>query len=137
MGDIPKTFTEVPANINECEHHKFEIDPATGYVQVRTTAKGTFTTSGLKTSGRITEITLDSVNWTPLPAIPLQKRNAISIQNQDATIPIKLNYDNTVSGFVGVIVGANSERHYDITDSIIIYAKSQSGNPKVVVEEIA
>jgi hypothetical protein len=137
MADIPKTFTDVPANINEAEHHKFEIDPLTGYVQVRTTAKGTFTASGLKTGGKATEVVLNATTWTALPPVSLAGRNSISIQNQDATLAIKINHDNTVVGYVGVIVGPNSERHYDITDSLVIYAKSASGTPTVVIEEIA
>ena len=59
-----------------------------------------------------------------------------AVQNNSGT-EIKVNYDNTESGYVGMIVANGSERFYDITDSIIIYAKSQSGTPTVVVEEIS
>lgn len=133
---VDLTFTTLPNQRDTLEKEKFELD-STGKVQVRTSAKGTFTASGLKTAGKVTEVTVNSTTWTALPAVPLTGRNAISLQNQDATIPVKINYSNSVIGYVGVIIGANSERHYDITDAIVLYAKSQSGNVVITVEEIS
>jgi hypothetical protein len=96
---------------------------------------GEITTTGLTTSGLVTEVVLSSVSWTALPASPLAKRNAISIQNESG-IKIKLNFA-TPAGFVGVSVNDGGERFYNITDQIIIYAKSASGTPTVTVEEVA
>lgn len=91
--------------------------------------------SSLFTSGRVTEVTLNPTTWTPLPSIPLVLRKSISVQNQSGT-EIKTNY-NLVSGYKGMVVQPGAERIYDITENIILYAKSQSGNPTVAVEEIS
>ena len=101
-----------------------------------TTASGTFAPGGLTIGGKVTEVTLNSATWTALPATALTDRNHISIQNP-STSEIKLNYDNSIGTYTGVILGAGNERHYDITDSITIYAKSQSGTPTIIVEEVA
>lgn len=91
--------------------------------------------SGLKTGGLVTEVTLSSVAWTALPATALVNRNAMCIQNISA-VEIKLNYA-TPGGYTGVVVPTGTERFYDITDSIVIYARAQAGSPVIVVEEIA
>jgi len=122
-------------NINSREFDCFTTWD-TGETAKRTKTQGTIRPSGLNVAGKITEVTLASGSWSAIPATPLSNRNAISIQNNSGT-EIKVNYDNTESGYVGMIVANGSERFYDITDSIIIYAKSQSGTPTVVVEEIS
>lgn len=97
---------------------------------------GEFTPTGLKVGGKVTEVPLNAVTWTALPATPLTGRNAISLQNRSG-IEIKLNFDPTVVGYVGVFVPDGYERAYDITDSILIYAKAASGTPTVIIEELA
>lgn len=117
------------------ENYKFDEDED-GNVLVRTSAKGEFSPTGLKNGGRITEVQLNSSGWTPLPLTALTDRNAMAIQNRSG-IEIKLNYDSGVSGYIGVTVDSGGERFYDITDSIIIYAKSVTGTPTVTIEEIS
>ncbi len=97
---------------------------------------GSLTPSGLRIGGLVTEVTLSAVAWTALPATALPQRNAIAIQNISA-VAIKLNYLDTVVGYVGVTVPSGGERQYDITDAITIYAKASAGAPIIVVEEIA
>jgi len=92
--------------------------------------------SGLNVGGVITEITLNSGSWTALPTTALTNRNAIAIQNNSG-IEIKLNYDNLEPTYLGIVLADGNERSYDITDSIVIYAKASSGTPVIVVEEIA
>lgn len=121
--------------IEDREHDKFTTWDS-GETAVRTVSTGEFVFSGLSIAGRITEVTLSSTAWTPLPATPLADRNSIAIQNVGG-VEIKLNYDNTESGYVGVKVPADAERQYDITESIIIYAKAQSGTPTITVEELS
>lgn len=99
-------------------------------------ANGNFTPSGLTTGGRITIVTLSSASWTALPLTPLASRNAISVQNQSA-VQIKLGYDDLEAGYIGMILEPGGERFYNITDSIIMYAKASSGAPDIAVEEIA
>jgi hypothetical protein len=102
------------------------------------TITGTLKVSGLNIAGRVSIVTIDDVNWTPLPAVPLDQRNAIGIQNSSA-VEIKLNYDPSTIGYVGVKMGIEGERYYDITDAIPIYAKAApgSGTVTVTVEEIS
>jgi len=98
--------------------------------------EGSFRPSGLNAGGKVTEVTLDTSNWTALPTIALTNRNAICIQNKSGT-EIKINYNNSVVGYVGIVISNGSERFYDITDDIIIYAKASSGTPTINIEEIA
>jgi len=108
------------------------LSPLGGTIAV----SGTFTPSGLNIAGRITQVTLNAVTWTALPATPLADRNALSIQNQ-SVIELKLHYDPTTVGYVGVTVPVNGERFYEITDNIIMYAKSASGTPTILIEELS
>ncbi len=97
---------------------------------------GTFTPSGLTIGGRITVVSINSTTWTALPATPLANRNAVAIQNESGGL-VKVNYDSAAVGFVGMTIFDDGERQYDITDDILIYAKSASGTVNVTVEEIA
>lgn len=92
--------------------------------------------SGLNVGGRILEVTLNASTWTALPPTPLSNRNAITIQNRSG-VEIVLNFDNSVSGYKGIVMPDQFERFYDITDDIVIYAKSSSGNAIITVEELA
>lgn len=127
----------LPNSINDREQQKF-VDTVDGpAVRVAgTNFTGSFSPSGLINGGIITEVTIDNVSWTPLPATPLDDRNALSIQNYTGQ-QIKLNYDNSVVGYVGVILDDQQERQYDIKDTIIIYAKSMTSTCTVIVEEIS
>lgn len=97
----------------------------------------TFSPSGLRNGGLITEVTINDSSWTALPAVALSGRNAISIQNRSG-FEVKLNYTSS-AGYVGMVVPDQYERHYDITDAISIYARAISGAGSVVViiEEIS
>lgn len=92
--------------------------------------------SGLRNGGRISQVTLNENTWTALPAIPLANRNAMAIQNHSGK-SIALNYSNAVSGFTGIIIHDLAERSYNITESIVLYAKSQRGTAIVTVEELS
>ncbi len=123
-------------SINDREMAKFE--ECEGNHAVRTTLCGSasFTPSGLTIGGLVTEVNLDSSTWTALPPTPLTGRNAVGVQNLSG-ISIKINHSSGVGGWVGILVKPNGERYYDITDSVIVYAKAESGTPTIVVEEIA
>ena len=124
-------------NINTLENQKF-VECEDGNTAVRTfICNGVVVTpSGLNIAGKITEVTLSSGAWTALPPTPLTDRNAISIQNLSG-IEIKVNYDNAEAGYKGMVISQGSERFYDITDQVVVYAKSASGTPTVTVEEIS
>lgn len=97
-----------------------------------------FVPSGLKNAGRHTEVTVNDSSWTALPATPLTDRNAIAIQNNNK-FNIKINYSNSVTGYVGMTIRGNGgERQYDIKDTIVIYAKAESGKSGTIdVEELS
>lgn len=98
---------------------------------------GNFAASGLRNRGLITETPINGTTWTALPSSALPNRNAITIQNRTGG-EIKLNYDNAASGYVGVVIATNSERFYDITETIVIYAKSAAAGPvTITVEELS
>lgn len=98
--------------------------------------EGSFKPSGLNEGGKITEVSINSSIWTELPSTALTNRNAICIQNSSG-VEIKLNYDNTVETYTGIAMQTGSERYYDISDQIKLYAKSTSGTVTIVIEEIA
>jgi hypothetical protein len=123
--------------LTDREFAKFKVDPVDGGTDVRIFVQGgTVGPSGLNIGGRYTEITINDTTWTALPSTPLPDRNAISIQNQSGE-ELKLNYDSLEPSYVGITVINFGERHYDITDSVIIYAKSKTGTRVIGVEEVA
>lgn len=94
------------------------------------------TPAGLKTAGKITEVTVNSAGWTALPATALINRNGLGIQNV-GNKQIKLNFDNTEPGYVGWIVNAGGETFIDVTDAVTIYAKADSGNQLLIIMEVS
>lgn len=128
----------LPPQIQDREFQKFE-DVEPGKTAVRVTAQnfsGNFAPSGLRNAGRVTIVTINSATWTELPPTALTDRNAIAIQNLSGQ-EIKINFDDSVAGYVGIVVSDGSERAYDITDDIKIYAKSNSGTAVLNIEEIS
>ena len=133
------SWSELPKDVQTREWAKFELDD-NNEVAVRTKTTGTLTgeirPSGLNNAGRVTEVTINSATWTALPPTALTDRNAIAIQNVSAQ-DIKVNFDTGVAGFVGMLIASGSERTYDITDQILIYAKCTTGTVVINVEEIS
>ena len=125
-------------NISDREYDKF-VDDGSGNTAVRVSGanfSGSFSVSGLKNGGKVTEVTIDDTSWTALPTSALSNRNAMAIQNYSGQ-DVKLNYDNAIVGYVGVLLKDGNERFYDISDSIIIYAKSSSSSCTLIVEELS
>lgn len=129
----------LPKALQDREYEKFDLNDA-GEVVVRTTlsgeVSGEFSPSGLRISGKVTEVVLSDTAWTALPPVALINRNAINIQNYSGT-QIKLNFDPSVATYTGVVVNDQSERNYDIKDTIVIYAKAEIGNPVIIIEEVS
>jgi hypothetical protein len=123
-------------NINDLEKAKFVEDGSDVAVRVSgSNFSGSFITSGLKTGGKITEVTVNASTWTALPPTSLSGRNAISVQNTSG-VEVKVNYDNTEPGYVGMVLPDGIERFYDIS-TVILYAKSSGADAVLNVEEIA
>ena len=131
----------MPNNRLDRESDKF-VENTDGKTAIRTVTEllgsiqADLTPSGLRNGGKITVVTLGDSVWTPLPLAALSDRNAMSIQNL-SDVNIKINYDNTVSGYIGIEIKAGFERYYDIKDTITIYARTESGSAQVVVEELS
>lgn len=131
---VPVTL---PNHINDREYRKFiEVDGEPAVRISGTNFSGTFSVSGLKNGGKVTEVSIDELGWTLLPATALSNRNAMAIQNYSGQ-DIKLNYNNTEPGYVGVILKDGNERFYDISDNIQIWAKSSSSSCVIIVEELS
>jgi hypothetical protein len=94
--------------------------------------------SGLTIEGKTTTVSINDVTWTALPLTPLSSRNSISIQNFSG-MPIVLNFNPLTVGFNGYLLPNGAERYYDISDQIIIYAKSSPGisSATITTEELA
>jgi hypothetical protein len=128
----------LPTALNDREHQKF-IDIAPGETAVRVSGEnfsGNFSITGLKVGGKVTEVTVNDFEWTALPLVPLAERNALAIQNTSGQ-SVKINYTNSVSGFVGMLIPDGGERFYDIKDDIVLFGKSSSGTAVLNIEEIA
>lgn len=126
----------LPRTLQTLEQQKF-CETTDNNVAVRTCPEGgSFQIQGLSVEGKITIVSIDDSSWTALPATPLTNRNGLGIQNLSGQ-NIYINYDNTVVGFEGILIPDGAERFYNITDSIVIYAKSGSGAVGVTVEELA
>lgn len=141
MPESIYTPPDLPRSLDDREYGKFELD-GDGKVRVRTVTTGALTgnikPSGLENGGLVTEVTLNETTWEPIPSVALADRNAVAVQNRSGK-EIKINYSDSVSGYVGMVVADGSERTYDITDAIVIYGKVApgSGNAVVNVEEIS
>lgn len=128
----------LPQTLNDREFQKF-VDISPGETAIRVSGanfSGSVSISGLREGGRVTEVTLNPTTWTALPATALTNRNALNIQNVSAE-EIKINYDNGIAGYKGIVIGSGSERSYDIQDDIVMYGKSISSVVTINVEEIA
>jgi len=116
-----------------------------GNHRIRTETEGNLRPSGLTTAGQMTEITVNDSSWTkmersgtsnPTGSGPQTDRNAISIQNQSDSTQVKYNY-STPSGYEGVIINPGGERFMDITDSIDVYVKAETGTAVILLEEVS
>ena len=114
------------------------LDPSDGKFYLARGPQGAIraSISGLRVQGRVTEVTLNPTTWTALPSTALPMRNALGVQNRTGT-EIKVNYDPTVVGYVGMVIPDLAERQYDVTEAITLYGKSQVGTVIVAVEELS
>ena len=85
-----KTGADAPCDVTTT------LDGATDKCALDTNVTGgniDVTLSGLNIAGRITKVTINDTTYVALPAIPLDKRNAMSIQNISG-VQISLEYDS-------------------------------------------
>jgi hypothetical protein len=108
---------------------------------INATISGTIATtpSGLRIQGKHSFVSVNSTSWTKIPAIPLIDRNGMSIQNESG-IDVRIRYLEGIGDLTwrgSLISGNNGDRFYNIKDTIEIYAKSASGTPELIIEEIS
>lgn len=95
------------------------------------------TLSNVMRSGLVTEVTLNSVTWTPLPASIKSGRKVLSIQNE-SNFEMKVNHEDPGSGvYVGMVVPPQDERIYTMESPGTLYGLAKSGTPKINVEELS
>ena len=139
MNKPISTANSIDSNVKTLERYSYT--DCSGEVAQRVKVCNNVPTfpSGLFNAGLVTEVTLSTASWTALPTTALTDRNAIAIQNTTG-FQIKLNYSSGISGYVGIIVENDSERFYNVTDDIVIFAKLEpaaSGASDVTVEELS
>jgi hypothetical protein len=130
--------------IDEPKAWKSEIDPDDSSKVIQKlrvfldTITAEFNPSGLKNAGRHSEVTVNDSSWTALPSTALSDRNAIAIQNNSTTSNVKINYVNSIGTYTGMTIRKNGgERQYDIKDTITLYAKAETGNVTLDIEELS
>lgn len=131
-------YSLLPENLPTLEISKFELD-SSGYVQVRTSAKGTFTPSGLTTDGKITVMSI-STTAVKIPSTPLANRNSMSVHNKSNTLTLYIGFDNGVTAddtsTGGWEIPPGGFFNTDITDNIEIWGIS-TGSITIKVLELA
>lgn len=124
-------------NINDREMGKFADGDNPGETKVRVVGDFNATISGLSIQGRLTEVTIDNTTWTPLPAVPLSNRNTIRMYNLTGQT-IYYNFAaSDLPTLTGWPVVTGGIENLQLTDSIIIYAKSASSSVILLVAELA
>lgn len=137
MGKPLPGADRIDSNVQVLDAYAFvETDDGQVARRVKLSGAAVFTPSGLFNGGLVTEVALSDASWVALPTVALTDRNAIAVQNT-TDFEMKLNYVDSV-GYVGVIIPANAERFYNITDAIVIYGRLETGGiGSVVVEELS
>lgn len=111
--------------------------------QLRMLGLGSFSLTGLKTAGRITEVIVDDTGWVPLPATLdiLANTNSVEVQNNSGNgNTLLLNF---VSGAlignatIGRRVVDGGFKNYAIQPGIVIYGRMQVGTGLVTVEQLS
>jgi hypothetical protein len=115
-------------NINNREFDKFVDDDGETAVRV----KGKTSTSGQTGSGLFTIVSINASTWTALPL--MADRNCMAVQNRSGQ-EIKVNFQNTASGFEGMSLDHKDSRIYD--HRLQMYAKCLAGTADINVEEVA
>lgn len=82
-----------------------------------------------------TKLPIDNTSWTKVITTALPRRAVLSIQNNTGQL-VKLRHDS-IAGFDGIFLQDGQERNYDADENFTIYAKSQTSNCVLDIEQIA
>lgn len=125
--------------------NQFGGNPKTEYLlrcKIMNVVTGQFTFSGLSLAIKTTTLLVTDVA-TPLPAVALAQRNAISIQNKDTVNTVYIgNSDVTADSIIGTTsgleLGPTGYYGLDITDQIVLYARCEAGKTAILkITEVA
>ena len=134
----------LPQNLPTLEISKFELDE-NDYVQVRTSAKGTFTPQGLKTALLTTTQEIGSTA-VALPATVLANRNSLIIHNKSTVDTLYVGNSNVTADTPvsfpditwGTEIPPNSFLNWDVASAITLYGRAETGKTILVkITEIA
>lgn len=134
-------FSTLPENLPTLEVNKFDLD-TNNQVIVRTSSKGTFSTSGLSKELKITTMDITDTA-TKLPTSALADRNALSIHNKSSTEILYIgNSDVEANNDLGTTAGwevpAGQKENIDLKNDIEIYAIAPTGKTiRVKIMELA
>lgn len=120
----------LPNHIADREYRKFKQTHAD-----ETSVRVSDENETLNIGGVISSVTLNATTWTALPTIAFPYRKTISVQNQSSG-QVKLNYNPSTPGYVGVAIPKDGERVYNLSPAVMIYGKCASGTATVIVEEV-
>lgn len=127
----------LPQALMDREYRKFEEIDGQPAVRVKgTNFEGSVSIRGLKIGGKHTQITINSATWTELISSLSPQRNLVAIQNNTGQ-DVKINFDDSIAGFVGTRIADGSERAYDVQGAVPIYAKCSTGTAILDIEELA
>lgn len=137
------TFTEdqfQKLTHNDRTNYSYYIDENGNVIQ-KTSAKGEFTPSGLRTNIKTTTMDVGTTA-TKLPATALTGRNSLEIHNLDSNETLYVGGASVTADRVngttsGKEVDAGSFWSLDITDDIEIYGIVATGTVKLKITEVA
>jgi len=137
--DTSKTGANSPKDITKTDVAGDKVALDVAVKELIGNITGSFTPGGLQNEGKYTPVTINDSSWTPIPATAQADRNQINIQNFTG-YEVKINHTGT-GGYDnnGMRIPDQTERFYQIKDSIVIYARATTGAGSVVldVEELS
>lgn len=107
-----------------------------GFVILRTSAKGTFTFTGLNKDWLITTMQVDDVAIA-LPVSSLSDRNSIMIRNTSETETVYIGKSNVTADLVigvtsGLPMAPGDQFAVDVRNAVTIYGRCASGKSAIV-----
>jgi hypothetical protein len=99
---------------------------------------GTFTDSGLSIAGLISKVSINETTWTALPLTPQTDRNTLCIQNRSGQgMYINFTGSDVDATLKGWYIPNNGVQNLKLTDSIIVYGKSETSTVDILVKELS
>lgn len=105
-------------------------------IEVVVSGSGNDNPLALSGPGLVTPFSITNTEWRQVLASQLTDRRVLNIQNKTGQL-VKVNYNRSPSDpFVGMDIEDGEERNYDVLSSFTIWARSESSEVTLFVEEI-